>query len=1178
MAKINWTDEQERAISAHGGTVLVSAAAGSGKTAVLVERVIRRITDSESGSSIDRFLIVTFTNAAAAQMKTKISQAITKKIIENPHSEHLRRQQILLSLAKISTIDSFCINLVRDNFHAVGVSPDFKLLDESRLKILKNDAVSTVLESLYAENSKGFHDLCDLVCDSRDDSALIEAIYKIYEMSRAYPFPEKWLSSLAENYRNPCELSKSAWGKEIYSYLSGMLSFCIDCVNKAIEVISHDETMCPKYTPALESDLEAYTRLEGVLAGGVKWDDARAAFFAMLEKGGFAGLGRAPRGYTSDEKEYCAALRGQAKDAYISAVKEVFCATQKEHEEDASRLLPCMECLADAVNRFAAEFDRLKKAENGADFSDTLHLAIKLLAHEDENGNFVKTELAEELSEDFDEILVDEYQDVNEAQDLLFRMLSKDESNLFMVGDVKQSIYGFRQAMPDIFLDKRENFSAYDGVNYPATVVLSKNFRSRKGVTENVNFIFSRLMTKALGGLEYGDADALRYDENQYISHSQADTCVHLVKCGEEGRQEREIKYIADYIEQNVGRLLVKDGASQRPATYGDFCVLMRSVKYMAQPLLKELESRGIPVICEAGASFFEAPEIRVMLALLRTLDNPVDDISLLTVMMSPFFGFDADAMARIRTLQRRGSIYHAVVFAAQSGDSRCAGFLEELERLRRIALTVSVSELVRRLYDETGYYVIAAAMKDAATRKANLKKLVAYAASYESTGKMGLSGFLRYIDKAEKSGVKATGAAYPEQSGSCVKIMTIHKSKGLEFPVCILADCSRKFNTEAQKDNLIISKNCAAGIRCSDPEGFVRYDTVARVAAKLESLATERAEELRVLYVALTRAKERLEIIIGTEGNEKFLSRAGLSVCDKVNAFSILCAANYSEVIASALVRHPDAVLLRQMCRAGSVDVLPAGERLEVVVSEPQEACEQTEQERDVQELCFETEKAMIEERLSFEYPYAGLDGVLAKRVASDFSHSSHSFEFFASSKPAFIGKNEMTPAQRGTATHKFMQFADFEKAKEDVEKEITRLFETGELSESEAKAVERDKLERFFTSDISERIFASDKVYREIGFTCAIPAGDIHPGLYGDSAKETVVVDGVADCAFVEEGALVIVDYKTDRNVTDAILAERYTPQVEVYRRCLEQVLKIPVKEAVIYSFFLSKTVRIE
>ena len=519
---MKWTVDQQKAIDARKGTLLVSAAAGSGKTAVLVERVIRRICDKENPCGVENLLIVTFTNAAAAQMKEKIAAAISKKIALNPSDKSLRRQQLMLPCANICTIDSFCINLVRENFHALGISPDFTLIDDGELDILKSKAVNTVVEELYGKNEPDFINLCNLISDNRDDGKLIQAIYTLHKLSQAYPFPEDWLVSLKNDFCNPVAPEESRWGIIIREYLESYVKNALDSIEHCLGLLAEEPELQVKYAPAFESDRITFENLEKAL--DKPWDEIVEAFNNVA----FENFKRTSAGYESELKEICKSVRTDYRDTLKKKITGLLSVSASEHFEDLEHLSPIVAKLIDAVLAFDEELTRLKLEANQANFSDTLHLALKLLFEKDENG-YRKTALANELSANYAEILVDEYQDVNMAQDMIFNALSRDENNLFMVGDVKQSIYKFRQAMPEIFLARRDGLEEYETEkeNYPARVTLGKNFRSRKGVTEIINFIFAYVMSREAGGLDYDEKERLEAAADYKPSES-ADTEVYL--------------------------------------------------------------------------------------------------------------------------------------------------------------------------------------------------------------------------------------------------------------------------------------------------------------------------------------------------------------------------------------------------------------------------------------------------------------------------------------------------------------------------------------------------------------------------------------------------------------------------------------------------------------------------
>ena len=1169
--QMKWTNDQQKAIDARDGTLLVSAAAGSGKTAVLVERVIRRICDSENPCGVENLLIVTFTNAAAAQMKEKISAAIGKMTALNPSDKRLRRQQLMLLCANICTIDSFCIGLVRENFHALGIAPDFVLLDEGRLSIMKMQAVNSVVEELHKNASESFLTLSELVSDSSGDQKLINAIKKLHQLSQAYPFPERWLRSLAEEFSNPLPAAESNWGKTIINYSECLLRNCKSDAENCIALLSREPELEAKYRPAFENDILLFEEKLQDLCND-DWD-AIADSMTNLE---FSRMSSAPKGYESAVKDACKITRDTYKAKAKKELGKLFSISESVHKRDIERLSPVINELINAVLKFGEEFSRLKSEENGADFSDTLHLALKLLIEPD-GDVYKRTPLALGLAENYAEILVDEYQDVNQAQDMIFSALSKDESNLFFVGDVKQSIYGFRQAMPEIFLARRDSMKEYENGNYPARVTLGKNFRSRIGVTETVNFIFSQIMSKEAGGLEY-DKDERLEAAADYPESSEPDTELCLIEAEKENYLSAQAKYAADYIEKAVsGGMTVSDGGEQRKARYGDFCLLLRSVKGNAFAFTSEFEKRGIPFSCEAGEAFLSSPEITFVLSLLKIIDNPVDDIPLTSVMLSPVFGFTPDDLAEMRADERNGSIYHCLVTAENNGSKKASAFLERIRQMRCVAATVSVGELVRRLIEETGMRAIVGAMKNSEKRLKNLNSFIDLAKKYETAGKRSVSGFIRYIGGISESGGKIEASSPANDGGNIVKIMTVHKSKGLEFPVCFLVGCEKNYNEMGLRDDLLISPESGIGIKTT--ENGAKYDTLPRLAAAMEIKKAARSEELRVLYVALTRPKEKLIITAASDNwNNKLCKLASLiRHGNKSDPFTVGGFTSYADCIVSALMKHPDAHSLRNAAGLSHGIALPCDTSLKVNIIRPDD-----EAGADASEKACESPDpeilSQIRERLGYVYPFEKLDGIVAKRIASKLDSEEIGGEFFASRRPAFVGKGGMTPAQRGTATHRFMQFSDYEAARRSVESELERLTQNGTLTEAEAAAVDRKSVKAFFDGSLASRILAAEKIYKEYSFTSSIPLREMNPEVPANEADgEVIIIEGVADCAFVENGELVIVDFKTDRANSAEELADRYREQLSVYRRCLSEVLGLPVKETLIYSFRLGESINI-
>lgn len=1179
---VKWTTDQQHAIECCKGSVLVSAAAGSGKTTVLVERVIRRLTDEDNPCSAEDLLIVTFTRAATAQMREKIGAAILKRLSEDPTDRHLRRQYMLLPFAKICTIDSFCNDLVRENFHALGISPDYSLLDNETAVIMKNDVCEAMLERAYEEDSDGsFSGLSDMMSSGSSDEDFAKLIIKMYDISTAYPFPDLWLDSLIEEYSQP-DINKSCWGGIIKKYVCDMLDYCVSSSNDMMTAMESDSIVADAYGAAVQSDINMYAELREKV--NRDWDEALEAFNTVK----YMGLGRVPKGYESETKNAVMTARKKLKDL-LKKVPNIMCVSSGEHSEDVRLMRGPVTKLIELVKQFGREYSTEKDKMNSADFSDILHRALNLLAVSDGRGGYIKTDLARELSSHYVEILVDEYQDINEAQDMIFKAISADENNLFTVGDVKQSIYRFRQAMPEIFLRRRITTHSFESGKYPLGITLGSNFRSRVGVTSCVNYIFRQLMSTEAGELEYDDSEALNAAA-KYPERDTPDCELHVVtdKGNRADTLEAQARYVARYIDRTVreGKTLVTKGGALHPASYGDFCILLRTAKNVSSVYANALSERGIPVFSPETGGFFEAAEISFILSLLRVLDNPVQDIPLAAVMLSPLFGFSAGELADIRASAKERleagetePLYRSVAVSADEGSKKAAAFLKKIESLRRLSLTLSAGELVRRVCEETGFDAIAGAMPDGERRRLNIGMLCDYAEKYEAAGNLGLSGFIRFIDKVARTSGDLATAARPSENADIVRIMTVHQSKGLEFPICIFADMQHAFNERDNTESVLISSSAGLGMKRRTEDGISVYDTASRRAAVITSERMGRSEEMRVLYVALTRAKENLIMVTSVPNPEKGLAKVAVEcgIGERANPFAVLRMNNFSDLVLTALMRHPAADELRKLSGVDVPIFLPEKDRfkLKVVVSDSESFMTESANEQKIaakpvffDEVC---------ERLDYSDPRSVLSSVPAKRAASDGSERGINREYFASSRPAFMSSGGLTPAQRGTATHKFMQFSDYAAARADIESELARLVDGGFLSEDEGKAVNVSAAKRFFMSSLAERIFASDNVMREKKFAALFPAKFFYPELTDEAAEEKIVVQGIADCVFVEDGKLVIVDYKTDTGVDAEALLDRYSAQLGIYREALSQALGMPVKETLLYSFFMNSTVKV-
>lgn len=1165
-----WTSEQKKAIESRKGTVLVSAAAGSGKTAVLVERVIRRLTDRENPCTADRLLIVTFTRAATQQMRERISQAISDELRKNPDDEHLKRQLIMLPFAKISTIDSFCNDIVKENFHDLDFTPDYKMLEGAQLKLTQAEAMNRTLDEYYKENSPEFTELVNLLANGTDDSAVGELIAKLYNYSMAFPKPAVFLDSLLSDYSEDIPLAESRWGQLILDYAHSTVEKCASLLEYTLSEIETDDIVSEKYGPSLAESVKIVYGILDLIKEN-KWDETLTALRTLkLPK-----FGRLPTGYTSPQAEFAKKQKDTVSKELTKKLPKYFCVTTTEHADDMTYLKPIVGKLLEAVNRYGEILWEEKQKINSVDFADITHLALKLLVSYDENGLPVRTKLAGELSQKFDEILVDEFQDINELQNTLFWAVSKDETNMFMVGDVKQSIYRFRQAMPGIFLRRRDGMEDYVEHNYPAKITLDRNFRSRSGVTENVNFVFGQLMSKDAGDLDYDEREAL-------VAAAPYDSCdfpqaeLHIVGSLEDGRRvskEIEAQHIADTINSVIkSGMKITEKDSTRPVTYRDFCILMRATGGGRAELYADVLSKNnIPAYVSDKEGFFASTEISTVLNLMRVTDNPLQDIPLLAVMLSPIYGFTADDLARMRVEERKKPLYHCVLNSAQGGNKKCIDFLEKLDNLRMLSSTLACSEFVRELYEITGYKAIVCALKNGSQRNANLNMLLDYATKYEDSGKRGLSGFIRFIDRVQRQNADLESASDISEAADVVRIMTIHKSKGLEFPVCILADLNKEFTNDNQKGISAFHPDYGICFDRHDSRTKCQYSTVGKKALFLAEKFSSLSEELRILYVAMTRAKERLICVTRYDNIESKLEDLSLCVnqtAPRIDSADVLNKNTMADWLVMSFLRHPDADNLRHLSgREDSISILRCPEKLSVCVinsvSETEEISA-TEEKAPSDETLLEEIKA----RIDYKYPYESLAFVRAKSAPSEFDSTGFSTSYFASSKPQFLSKSGLNPASRGTATHKFMEFFDYTADTFDVDSQIEKMIADRHLTKQEADALERDKLRRFFESDIALRIKNSPLLLREKQVTVGIRACELYPDL-DVPCDETVLIQGYVDCAFVEDGELVIVDYKTDRGVTMQQLCERYRTQLKMYEYALSECTGMAVRGTLIYSF---------
>lgn len=1176
MAEKQWTEQQQDAINARGGTVLVSAAAGSGKTAVLVERVIHRILDKNNPIDADRLLVVTFSNAAALEMKQRIMARVNALLCENPNDALLKRQQLLLTRAHISTIHAFCLDLIRSNFQQLGISSNIRTADEKELDILRMDCAQESVERYYQKDTNGeFGHLIELLRSGRDDRAVFTTLFRLYDFVRSHPFYLNWLDQTMGFYGKGIKVTDSIWGKCILNYAKDALRFAKELTSKSLKLISEDEKMSKAYYEPVSYDLTQIKKIEE-LVDTHNWD----GICQSLARFKFDRLGSV-RG-DNPNKDTVMLLRKQVKTLINTLCQKQFCATENEFKEDMDFLRPLVNLLFDLVKDFDHTFTQAKQQRNLMDFSDMEHYAIKLLVLPAGSG-YEPTLLAKSSSELFDEVLIDEFQDTNAAQDMIFRAISHHEQNLFMVGDVKQSIYRFRQAMPELFMEKKKTFTTYDGHNYPAKIILGKNFRSAHEITEGINFFFNLLMSEKIGEVNYNKEEAL-IAGTIFPEKENRGCAIKALDLTDYNGERDKTTIEADYVAAQIAKMLkeqkqIVENGKLRTIRPSDICILLRSPASKTQNFVNALNKQKVPVWAEPKNGFLTTKEIAPVVALLRVISNPLKDIDLAATMMSALFGFTADEMAAIRIEQKKGALYTAVCKYAEKGDKHASEFLTVLRALRQYSSGSTADEIIRKIYDKTDYTGKVQAMHRGQVRRSNLLLLVQYACDYHKNGYKGLYGFLTFLDRLLERGSDLAAASTLSEQADVVRIMSIHRSKGLEFPVVFLCDCSKQFNKEDLKSNTLLHSELGFACMRRDFKKMIQYTTIPMQALKLEIERSMLSEELRILYVALTRAKEHLYLVGTIKKVQKKLTTliSELGEERKLSSYFVRGATSYMDwILMAALHHHSMSETIAGYDFETEIINTSVPLRFDIVPITDEAQCN-NEMENLELENVNQLFLSQLKNRLEFQYPYQAQTKIPTKIAVSQIAKADATKNYRFVKQPAFLQKSGLTGAQKGNAMHKFMQFADYHLAAKDINQEINSMVKKQYLSKQEAEALSANRLECFFSSPLAQRIFASKKVWRELKFLSE--TGKEVLGVYTELFEHggKTAIQGVADCVFVEDGSAVIVDYKTDHVKSPKELVERYHIQLELYKKVLTQSLGIPVKECVLYSFALSQAIHI-
>ena len=1164
----NPTYAQQQAIDTEGN-VLVSAAAGSGKTAVLVERVIKKLCDKNKPVRADELLIVTFTNAAALEMRSRIEKRLGEECQNHPEDPNLLLQKNLLNNAKICTIDSFCIDLVRENFDKLGVSPDFKIAEENDLKAINEDVLYGIINRYFEEKNSLFLHLLDIVGSEYDERNFAELIYAVYNFSRQLPFPKKWFAEILSYYNKGILIAENPWYKYAFERAKTITDSMLNTLSIAYENLSSVEKALNAYNASFSYAKEQIAELNQKAYTG-EWDSFYAALcnFELKKLPIVRGLGDYPQ--INCAKEAYKYLSGKVLDPLY----KLFYNNSSFINGQFKVLYPAIELFVEILNEFEDKVFAAYNEQNIFTFHNTEHLALQLLCKE-VNGEILVSENGTELLEQYSEVMVDEYQDTNDLQDMLFYILSNYEKKLFVVGDVKQSIYAFRGANPSNFLQKKERYLPVEEAinNKSQKINLGNNFRSKDEVCDFVNYFFNLFMQKETGSITY-DQEEMLIPTAKFPECDDTAVTFDIIDCCEtdENANIIEARSIAQFIKKTInGKPCIKqDDNTLRNATYGDFTILLRGVSNKAPALLGELKKQGIPVNMSIN-NFAESVEINTFLSLLQVIDNPNNDIALATVMLSPIFRFSTDKLAEIRIGKRHTDLYSAVIFAAQNGDVSCKEFLSQIERFRLKSVTSPMPKLVMTLLIETDYLNIVSAMSDGNNRRNNLLLLSDLSVQFTNEKSRSLKSFCDYVLKFSSMGCAST-------TNDAVKIMSIHASKGLQFPICIVASTTSRFNDNESRNSYAYSTKYGLGFKYYDEVESQKFSTLPREVILDDIKATSLEEELRLLYVAMTRAQDKLHFVSSFSNLETAMQKYKnmLIASDyKVDKSLFVQTNSYSDWLLISLLLHPQKSILGEY----NQDILAAETNCRVKVNITNGATldgfvvSDTEKTNNVNK---DFVKA-ISENFAYEYPYEELTNIQSKISVSVLANKSESEKYAFTSKPAFMSKDGVTATDRGTAMHKIIEFFDFTKS-DSIEEEIERLYEWQFISLAERESLDINALKIFFGSEIFKRIKNADRVEREMRFITEIPASDLQENLNDNIKNEKIIVQGAVDICFIENGELVILDFKTDRVGDIEELAVSYGEQLSAYAKACEKIFGLRVKEKIIYSFTKSNIIAIK
>ncbi|AMM56334.1 TPA: helicase-exonuclease AddAB subunit AddA [Clostridioides difficile] len=1273
MSSPKWTKEQLEVIESRECNLLVAAAAGSGKTAVLVERIIQMITSRENPIDIDKLLVVTFTNAAASEMRERIGDAIGKALDENPENKHLQNQLVLLNKSSITTIHSFCLDVIKSNFHRINLDPNFRIGDQTECAILKQEAIEEVFEDLYEERDEGFLNLVESYAERGGDKEVQDIILGIYSFAMASPEPKKWLIDSAERFNidENFDFSQSIWARAILDTVKIEINgLCLNMERalKEVESIEELETFAEKLSVE-------YKKIADISqACNKSWDEAYKKMASMSFENYVKGVKRISKdapSYIKESKEKAKTIRDKTKKSLESIVSATFNKDNDSIREEIKYLYNIVKPISSVVLRFEEEYSNKKREKGIIDFNDIEHFALNILTDVDEKGNIVPSDIAVGYRNKFYEIFIDEYQDSNLVQEVLLKAVANTETpNRFMVGDVKQSIYRFRQAKPELFLQKYNNYNDKKGSSH-RKIMLYKNFRSREEVVDAVNYIFENIMNENIGEIEYTEKERLNLGANFNVDTDEKSiiggaTEIHLIQKdnkldddiindkddrinNKENEIEEEEKLDNIQLEARMVGNIIKDlmkvnedGKIQkvydkgidgyRPVEFRDIVILLRATSAWAPVFADELMNMDIPTYADVGVGYFDTIEIKTILSLLQIIDNPMQDIPLISVLKSPIFGFTPEDLIDIR-VQSKDKIFYEVLKSTAEYDgftdsqnenesefipseeciNKSKDFLIKLKEFKEKSMYMSTDEFIWYLYTRTGYYAYVGALPGGSQRQANLKVLFERAKQFEETSLKGIFNFVNFIEKLKKSSSDMGSAKTLGENANVVRIMSIHKSKGLEFPVVICSAMGKNFNTQDFKKSILYHHNLGYGPQFVDYERRISFPSIAKEALKSKINIENLSEEMRVLYVAFTRAKEKLIITGSTRNIQDSIKRwsNGIESLDTISQYEILKGKNFLDWIMPCVLRHRDLSNLLEEVGLDAVFNVEHNSKwygklwnksdilVEKKSDEEKESIEEILEKIDVDNPDSDY-YSEIEEKLNYIYPYefstrkpATISVTEIKKIQNNYEEELINTIFEQKvilKKPLFIQNEEerekISGTERGTIVHLVMEVLDLKNVSSvnDIKSQIRGFVSKGIITEKQASIVNPYKIYKFFASNIGKRMLNAEIINREKSIYAQVNMKDIYiyeKLINNDDKKlydnESVMLRGIVDAYFEEDNQIVLVDYKTDfvneENINQII--EKYKKQLDLYADIIETLTGKSVKEKCIYLFGVDEAV---